>query len=49
MNIFTQFIKRNSHENRKHEIIQDLIRREAEITRDIFGSVPNGTRREFSA
>jgi hypothetical protein len=47
MNIFTQFIKRNSHENRKHEIVQDLIRREAEITRDIFGKVPNGTRREF--
>lgn len=47
MNIFTQFIKKNSSEDRKQAILQDLMRREAELTRDIFGPVPSGGRREF--
>lgn len=47
MNIFTQFFKRDTTEARKHTIAQDLIRREVELTRDIFGPVPKGIRREF--
>lgn len=47
MNIFTQFFKGTNNEERKHAILQDLMRREVELTRDIFGSVPQGVRREF--
>lgn len=47
MNIITQFFKKNSPEDRKKSVTQDLIRRESELTRDIFGPVPRGTRREF--
>lgn len=47
MNIFTQFFKSGTNEGRKQAIIKDLIRRESELSRDIFGPVPKGTRREF--
>jgi hypothetical protein len=47
MNIFTQFFKSNNSEDRKQAILQDLMRREVEVTRDIFGPVPKGVRREF--
>jgi hypothetical protein len=47
MNIFTQFFKKTSSDDRKQAILQDLMRREAELTRDIFGPVPRGSRREF--
>ena len=47
MNIFTQFFKSTSHEDRKQAVLQDLMRREAEITRNIFGPVPAGTKRDF--
>ncbi len=47
MNIFTQFFKTGTPEDRKHAITQDLMRREAALTTDIFGPVPQGTRREF--
>ncbi|MCA9328204.1 hypothetical protein KC959_00380 [Candidatus Saccharibacteria bacterium] len=47
MNIFTQFFKGTNSEDRKQAILQDLMRREVEVTRDIFGPVPKGVRREF--
>ena len=47
MNIFTQFFKKTSSVDRKHAIVQDLMRRESELTRDIFGPVPKDRRREF--
>ena len=47
MNIFTQFFKGTNSEERKQAILQDLMRREVALTRDIFGSVPAGTQREF--
>jgi hypothetical protein len=47
MNIFTQFFKSTSPADRKQAVMQDLMRREAEATRDIFGPVPKGTKRDF--
>ncbi len=47
MNIFTQFFKSTNSEDRKQAILQDLMRREVEVTRDIFGPVPKGVRRDF--
>lgn len=47
MNIFTQFFKGGNAQDRKLAVQQDLMRREAALTRDIFGPVPKGTRREF--
>lgn len=48
MNIFTQFFKGAANTvDRKQQILQDLMRREAALTRDIFGPVPKGGRREF--
>lgn len=48
MNIITQFFKKNgSSVARTHEIHQDLMRREIELTRDIFGPVPKGVDRQF--
>lgn len=47
MNIFTQFFTKTSSEERNHAILQDLMRREVALTRDIFGPVPAGNRREF--
>ena len=49
MNIFTQFFKRGQKNpaEKKREITQDLMRREAQINKDIFGPTPAGTRREF--
>ncbi len=47
MNIFTQFFKGSSTEQRKQAILQDLMRREAALTREIFGPVPLNGRREF--
>jgi hypothetical protein len=47
MNIFTQFFTKTNSEERNQAILQDLMRREVALTRDIFGPVPAGTRREF--
>ncbi len=49
MNIFTQFFKRKPRNDneRRQEILRDLMRRESELNKDLFGPVPKGTRREF--
>ncbi|HMT18986.1 MAG TPA: hypothetical protein PKD20_02755 [Candidatus Saccharibacteria bacterium] len=47
MGIFTQFFKNTNPQDRRHAIQQDMIRREIALNRDIFGPVPQGTRREF--
>lgn len=49
MNIFTQFFKGNmrSPEEHKQEILQDLMRREADLNKTIFGPVPEGVKRDF--
>ena len=47
MNIFTQFFKKTNSAERKQAILQDLMRRESELTKDIFGPVPAGRKREF--
>ncbi len=46
-NIFTSFFKSQNGEQRKQLMLQDLMRREVELTRDIFGPVPKGVKREF--
>lgn len=49
MNIFTQFFKKraNNPAKREQEILQDLMRREAKLNSDIFGTVPAGVKRDF--
>ena len=48
MNIFTRFFtKFYSKPVTAEEIRSDLIRRESEIGRNVFGPIPDGVRREF--
>ena len=49
MNIFTQFFKKNQQDEtfRQAEISRDLLKREAEIGGQLFGSLPKGTTRQF--
>jgi len=49
MNIFTHFFsnKTKKDETRKQSILQDLMRREANLNKNIFGSVPKGVKRDF--
>ncbi len=49
MNIFTQFFSKLSKnpEQRRKEILNELIRQESSISRDIFGPIPKGGVREF--
>lgn len=49
MGIFTQIFKHDtpSDEEHKQEILQDLIRLEIETTRDIFGPLAQGKKRDF--
>jgi hypothetical protein len=49
MNIFTQFFKKNykDEDQRKAEIIRDLLQREAEIGGRLFGPLPKGSSRKF--
>ena len=49
MNIFTQFLKLGSKApaDRKQEILKDLMRREADLNKNIFGPVPKGVIRDF--
>lgn len=49
MNIFTQFFKSNrkTDEEQIQEIEQDLMRKELEVTRGMFGALKEGTKRDF--
>ncbi len=48
MNLFTRFFtKYFAKPNKAEDIERELIRREAEIGRGVFGPVPKGTKREF--
>ena len=49
MNIFTQFFKSNrkTEEEIIQEIEQDLMRRELDATRGMFGALKAGTKRDF--
>lgn len=49
MNIFTQFFKSNrkTNEDVVQEIEQDLMRKELEVTRGMFGALSEGTKRDF--
>jgi len=49
MNIFTQFFKssKKTDEEQIQEIEQDLMRKELEATRGMFGALKNGTKRDF--
>lgn len=48
MNIFTQFFSKNTDSSkRRSEITNELIRRESEIGKQIFGPIPKGGRRDF--
>lgn len=49
MNIFTQFLKLGTKApaDRRQEILNDLMRREADMNKDIFGPVPEGVTRDF--
>jgi hypothetical protein len=48
MNIFTRFFtKYFTNPSTPDEIERDLIRRESEIGRTVFGPVPKGVKREF--
>lgn len=48
MNIFTRFFsKYYDKEVSVEDIDRDLIRRESEIGRNLFGPIPRGTKREF--
>lgn len=48
MNIFTQFFKtKKDTAEQKRELLHDLMKRESELARGIFGQVPKGGSREF--
>lgn len=47
MNIFTQFFKKSNEHERRQQITQDVIRLEASVTKDIFGPIPAGVKRDF--
>ena len=49
MGIFTHFFKQDtrSEEERHQAILQDLMRLEIDKTRDIFGPLDEGTKRDF--
>ncbi len=49
MNIFTHFFssKSNKETVRKQAILKDLMRREADLNKNLFGPVPKGTKRDF--
>lgn len=49
MNIFTQFFKSNqkTRTEQVQEIEQDLMRKELEVTRGMFGTLKEGTKRDF--
>lgn len=49
MNIFTQFFKSSSKtdEEQIQEIEQDLMRKELEVTRGMFGALKSGSKRDF--
>lgn len=51
MNIITNFFDKllgsSKNDNKEEKILADLMRRESEIGREIFGPIPNGVKREF--
>mgnify|MGYP000585821261 CR=1 FL=1 len=47
MNIFTQFFKKNGSMSAPRTLSQDLMRKESEISRDIFGPIQPGGKRDF--
>lgn len=50
MGIFTNFFKNNGGritEQRRQEILQDLMRRESKLAQGILGTPPKGGRRDF--
>jgi hypothetical protein len=48
MNIFTQFFKKQpTHHVREQAFMRELMRRESAIGRELFGPIPQGTKRDF--